>query len=573
MKKRRAKRKFVFCVVVSFFLLACPSSSSAPSQAPSRPPQRDEAEPKIVIDRPGGVIPVGEEVKILRQQRRQKMPYLDKGHIKESITAKSIGKKQSFTQKRKKTLEEVVGRAVDVYTPAKAAKERITLAKRRILAAARELLPGGSFNFQLRKGSLSADSFTGKDYHLTFRVPVFRGGILWNTLLKEKAEYRAAKKEYDAVLNELVDEVSNAYFEYQRALLTYEDKSGLAERTAKQLDISRKKYAQALISEIESLNVESMAGQTQYDVETAEQELELAKLELQRFLDLDIGDPVEIVSLYDAESLIGKVKAGGELTTARTARIEVEAGKTILGKNLDEFVDLAYTHRPELQVESERLRAARLEEKISRGVFQPRADLVMEFGELAESFIRNADDPHGQPEWRLTFELSNNLFGNKLKHTFDTDENAPSVAQFQQGTGSQVTNRKFEIGIFDGLEDYAEAKEAEVKKLEQVIELEKKEREVIREVKEAYFDYHKAEVQVESSLKRNQYRQKLVSLAQIRLEKTEIEISEFLQAELDLSEERARLHRALADLFKAKSKLNRAIGIRDYLIVEERYGL
>ena len=203
----------------------------------------------------------------------------------------------------------------------------------------------------------------------------------------------------------------------------------------------------------------------------------------------------------------------------------------------------------------------------------PRADLTMEFGELGEAFIRNSTNSPHQPEWRLLFEVSNNFFGNKAKFTYDNDENAPSVTQFQQGTGSQSTHRKMELGFFDGLEDYAELKEAQVKKLEQVIELEKKEQEVIREVKEAYFDYHKAEVQVASSVKRNQYRQKLVALAKLRLEKAEIEISEYLQAELELSEERERLHQGLADYFKAKSKLNRAIGIRDFLPIEESYAL
>ena len=42
---------------------------------------------------------------------------------------------------------------------------------------------------------------------------------------------------------------------------------------------------------------------------------------------------------------------------------------------------------------------------------------------------------------------------------------------------------------------------------------------------------------------------------------------------MDLAEERKKLHGALADLFKAKSKLNRAIGIHDYLPMEERYGI
>lgn len=556
------------CSWVFLSLLLDPSprafSQTPPvSKGENRP--APSAEPKISVEPPSTAFPIKEEVKILRAERRKKMPYLDKGYVKETIDPKKIQAKQVFTEGGEKTLKEIVARAENVYTPAQAAKERISLAKRRILVATRELLPGVSFNFELRNGSLSADAFTGNDFHFTVRIPIFRGGILWNTLLREKAEYRAAKKEYDGILNEVVDEVSKAYFEFNRARETYQDKQTLVQRGDQQQGISKKKFEAALISEIESLNVESMTGQFRYDLETAEQELELAKLELQRFLALDIEDPLQIASLYDAGALIKE---------AETALGEEKPGeRRALKQSLDEFIDLAYQNRPELQVEAERLRAARLEEKIKKGVFLPRADLLMEAGEMGESFIRNADDPRHSHEWRLGFELSDNLFGNKMKYTFDNDENAPSVSQFLQDSGSQVTRRKLEVGLFDGLEDYTESKEATVKKLEQVIELEKKEREVIREVKEAYFDFHKAEIQVEASLKRNQYRQKLVDYAKLRLEKAEIEISDYLQAESDLAEERARLHRSLADLFKAKSKLNRSIGLRDFLPIEERYAL
>ena len=566
--KRNSITIFQSVLVIVLGIVFAHNAAAEPVSPPSNTASSKTSEPKITVESSSGMIPIHEEVKILRAERRKKMPYLNEAFIKQSINEKTLEAKQSFSESGSKNLQDVVSRAIDVYTPAKAARERIILGKRRILASARELFPSGSFNFDYRKGSLSADAFNGLDYHLSFKVPIFRGGILWNSLLKEKAEYRAAKKEYDAVLNTLVDDVSSAYFEYNRAQETYQDKERLSEISKKQAEISKKKFDRALISEIESLNVESMAGQMQYDIETAEQELELAKLDLQKFLDLDIAEDVNLKPIYEVDKLIASAKPAAEKESPK------EINKRLLaGKKLDEFIELAYANRPELQVEAERLRSSQLEEKIRKGVFLPRADLTMEFGELGEAFIRNSESIPLNSEWQLIFEVSNNLFGNKTKFSYDNDENAPSVTQFQAGSGSQVTHRKFEVGLLDGLEDYAELKEAQVKKLEQVIELEKKEQDVIREVKEAYFDYHKAEVQVESSLKRNQYREKLVALAKLRLEKTEIEISEYLQAQLDLSEERARLHRALADLFKAKSKLNRAIGIRDYIPLEEKYGL
>jgi outer membrane protein TolC len=134
----------------------------------------------------------------------------------------------------------------------------------------------------------------------------------------------------------------------------------------------------------------------------------------------------------------------------------------------------------------------------------------MEFGELGEAVIRDSVDPPHHPEWRLGLEVSSNVFGTPIKYTFDNDENAPSVTQFLQGTGSQVTRKNMEVKILDNLKAYSDLKEAQVQKLEQVIELEKAEQEMVRQVKEAYFDYHKAEIRVRSSLKKNQYRQRLV---------------------------------------------------------------
>lgn len=563
--KKGKSRTLRFVLSAGLFVFLSPLAFSQP--AATERAGKTEAEPKIEIAPRSSTFPIREEVRILRAERKKKMPYLDRRYVHQTISPQALEAKRAFTQKDIKTLSEVISRSIEVYTPIKAARERIALARRRIVSAARELLPGGSFNFELRKGSLSQASFSGQDYHVTFRIPVFRGGILWNTLLREKADYRAAKKEYDAVVNELIDEVSKAYFEYNRTREVFKGKTTLAEKSGKQGGISKQKFDEALISEIEYLNVESMVGQLKYEIETAEQELELAKLELQRFLDLDIGEDIAIASLYDLEDLVAQAAP-----EAPGAPSESEGKSYRLPQSLEEFVDLAYQNRPELRVEAEKLRSAALEELIARGPFLGRVDLLTEFGELGEAFILDADDPTHRPEWRLGLEASSNLFGNKVKYTFDNDQNAPSVSQFLQGTGSQITRRKMEIGFLDGLEEYADLKEAQVKKLEQVIELEKKEREVIREVKEAYFDYHKARVQMESSLKRNQYRERLVKLNLLRLEKAEIEISEYLQSEIDLSEERGRMHQALADLFKAKSKLNRAIGIRDYVPMEERYG-
>jgi len=86
-------------------------------------------------------------------------------------------------------------------------------------------------------------------------------------------------------------------------------------------------------------------------------------------------------------------------------------------------------------------------------------------------------------------------------------------------------------------------------------------------VKQAYYDYQKAVIQVNSTVKRLEYRKRLRDFAEYRLGKKEVEISEYLQAESDLVREKAELHKALKEYFSAKAALNHAVGIRDFLNV------
>jgi hypothetical protein len=71
-------------------------------------------------------------------------------------------------------------------------------------------------------------------------------------------------------------------------------------------------------------------------------------------------------------------------------------------------------------------------------------------------------------EFRFMLEFNWNMGGNKVAYTFENDERAPSVSQFQGGGGTQTTRNTLSVGVFDSLQDFADAKEAEVQRLDQV---------------------------------------------------------------------------------------------------------
>ena len=169
-------------------------------------------------------------------------------------------------------------------------------------------------------------------------------------------------------------------------------------------------------------------------------------------------------------------------------------------------------------------------------------------------------------------EMNWNLGGNKVNYTYNRDYRAPNLSAYASGTKTFTRKNSVEIGVLDGLDAFVGVKQAEVDKLNQVVELEKAEKQVIQDVKQAYYDYQKALIQVNSKVKRLEYQKRKRDYSEYRLSKKEIEISEYMNDESELVTEKAELHRALKDYFTAKAALNHAVGIQDFLSMDNPRG-
>ncbi len=538
--------------------------------------RREKAEEKARDQAIEGV--VAQQVEGMRAERSQAMPYLDRIYIRTTITPLKIEQKEEFLNGGAKDLQELILRAQSVHTQAKAAHENIALYNRRMLVAFRKLFPEVTLNMNDRSGTAQELPFTGEDWHVTLRQPIFNGGILWNTLLQEKANLEASKKQYDKTLAELVFDLSRAYFEYQRTLQTAEEHRVAVEKMKRFADMSEEKFKEKIISEIERLNVQSLFSQMQFDLESANQELEIAKLDMQKYLDLSVNDQITITKIYDLNDVIEgqAIPAGGVAGAKVLPDVFKGEGKA---PELSKLIDLSYGHRPELQVEAAKLQAARLGERIRWGEFLPKANLTYKFGALGEAYTEDGAQqmglgpgykttPQPKKEWQLMLEMNWNLGGNKVNYTFDRDYKTATIGSYGYSQGQWLRKNGLNIGVLDGLDAFVNVKQAEVDKLNQVVELEKAEKQVLQDVKQAYYDYQKSLIQVNSTVKRLEYRKRLREFAEHRLSKKEIELSEYLQAESDLVREKAELHKALKDYFSAKAALNHAVGIQNFFSMD-----
>jgi outer membrane protein TolC len=509
------------------------------------------------------------EVEKLRRERKVQFKRLTQTYINQMITKESVLAKAKFIEERDKNLGKVVERAAGVHVPAQVARERMGLAKFRIAKSIRDFFPELTFTVDQKHGVLSPLlPYNSKNWRLAMRQPLFHGGVLYNTLLMELTNLEIARKDYDKTISDLVADVSQAYFEFERAKNTQSDQVEFFELAKEQKRISDEKYKASIISEIEKLNVDSLYSQAMYDVETAQQELEIARLELQKFLKLDSRDPVDLAALYKFDALnVDALRASKTIATSENPRAFEES--------LGQFIELAYTNRSDLQVEASKLKAAQLQYRIALGRKLPQADFIFEMGQLGEAYEAygpytqlGTNNPPMKNEYRYGVEMSWPLGGNTAKYTYDNDKRAASVTTYEGQSGTRTSTNSFSFSLLDDMGQFSSIKEAKINSLEQIVELEKTERDVVREVKEAYFNFNKAIIQVESAFKRTGYRKRLADVAKHRLGQNEIQISEYLQAQIDYRGDRGLVYKALSEFFLSKAKLNRAIGIRDYLSID-----
>ena len=167
-------------------------------------------------------------------------------------------------------------------------------------------------------------------------------------------------------------------------------------------------------------------------------------------------------------------------------------------------------------------------------------------------------------------EVNWNLGGNKVGYTYEKNLKAATLNQGFSTAPNSARKNTFDIGVLDGLDSFVNVKQAEVDKLNQVAELEKAEKQVLQDVKQAYYDYQKSVIQVKSIVKKVEYHKRMRDFTEHKLinKKEGSEIGELLQVESDLTRDKSDLHKALKEYFTARASLNHAIGIQNFWSIE-----
>ncbi len=509
------------------------------------------------------------QVKLERAALQKRFPNLDKKYFKEVVNKKDLLEREIFLAQEAKSLEEVVMRAMEVFIPVRIAKEKEKTAKIRLLKSFRDLFPEMDVELNEKGGSLSQGAFTGDSWRINLKQPIFRGGTLWNAYKEERASYKASKEESLSELSELVMQVAEAYLNYSRAQTLFTGMSDFSLRMNKLKIQNVEKRKAGIVSEIEFLNTDSLLGELRAELETSYQDLALAQLDLSRFLKLPEGEMIEVDSMdrLKNEALPEEMMD----TSSFFAVADVEKIDRV-SQQLEDLVEVAYQNRADLRLEEFKLLANRHKLKGEVGKLLPQFDVILETGQTAESFLDNNPDPSWSSEFKFGVETTSNVFGNTFEYSFDTDQRGPSVTEFQGGSGTRTNTHKFTFALFDAIDAFVDEKEARIQMMEQMVELQEKENEVVKEVKETFYGYNRALIQLDSTVKKMEHRKRVAQLKFYQLGKNQIQISEYLQAEKDLLDAKQEYTQSVSDFIIARISLNKAIGKQDILKMESFQG-
>jgi len=430
--------------------------------------------------------------------------------------------------------------ALSYSEPAAIAEEEVTLAELKLRENYRALFPNAKLKASRTTGDTVGVGFTEQLYGIEVEHPLYEGGRLRNAYRQSKVNLNLASARYDKVAHDLDYKVAEAYYGVVTSTMNMKLQQELIKKAEFILKVAQKRRSSELSTDLELFNVKSQYNQVQFQLASAERDLALSRFKLEQAVGLDIAE--EDINI---------------------AAIETELGFEIIDIDLNKCLELARSYHPDIIVNELLIDSNEYEEKIAKAKNKFKVDITGFVGRSGSYY--ETEDLKMHRDWNVGVKVSKPFWGNTASYSFTKEETKKKVGLTdRQGTEVQSG----EIGILDAMSVASEVREAEIKRHKSENELIEASRQVNLEVKEAYYNYQEAVIQVKNTLEKVRFQNEAVKTARAQARLNEAMQSQVLEAEIKLTDERSLYVKALSDYNFSLTKLNKAIGIADYFSLQ-----
>jgi len=440
-------------------------------------------------------------------------------------------------------VEDAIDIASEGHMAREIAEEEMELSRLKIREARRALYPVASLNYLETTGKTTAatQDFTDKEYKIKFEYPLYYGWRLKYAVDQAVSNMKAQKHNYNKVLQDLRFDVEMAFYSYLSGKVNVRLQKSLLIEAKEIFDMSKKIFDLDLITKLEFLQVDSQMRQIVYQLTSSENDLAMAKLQLQQAMNVEDSEDLEELVDMDIDMMMG----------LEPRDIDV---------SLDQCMDLAFRYRPDLRSKGYMLEFNEYEQKIAKSKDQLKVDLTGSYGHSGGAFETETLDLG--TDWYLGIKVSKPLGGNTISYTRTQEETSEKHGQ---STRTESVSDAVEFGILDNMQSFSDKKQAHIALKKAKDELEKMKDSVLKEVNEAYLNYKKGLIQVRTNFNKIRYKEQELELTKVRSDLNEIQLSGLLQAHMSLTDEKLFYIEALVSLYQSLARLNKATGYALFL--------
>lgn len=438
------------------------------------------------------------------------------------------------------TQEEFIQVGLTNHKGLEIAQSELKLAKRKLFESRRNFFPVLSGRGTQTEGTTQSDpndastraDFTRKEIGLEIGQPIFQSGRLLNAEKGAKTQTEIAETQISKMTLEVQFEVIKALYTYLSAREALVVRKALQGDGDKVLDTTKKKKEIGVASESEYLGVLSNKNQIDYKTISQEKDMEIAKSRLLSLINLDL--------------LPDEIQVSIEESLAKVRDFSFE---------LNQLISLALSNRPEIKIGLLTQRAKEYARKVSRAENLFKVDASGFIGQSGAAFRRETLSMKDSYNVALKGVLY--FGGSSIAPMASTEKTAPDL-----GSASRTDTRaqNITVGLLDSLPAGSSLMQAKVDEEKAKEEFRKIRKDILLEVKEAYFNHQKAKVQIESAQKELEYRKKEAAIAQAKDRLHQIEGTQFLQSLGSLKEAEISLKEASVFYITSYAALEKSTG-------------
>jgi len=433
------------------------------------------------------------------------------------------------------------------------AEKQIKMAELKIWKARREILPEITGRYEASSGKIGADQlprhYRGNKYAFELKQNIFDGMEKWFALRQAKTNLDIAQLEKAQMENEVIEEAKKAYYSLDKAIKSYVVQVHIRDKVGAYWDVVDKIHREELVAEVEYLKVRGQYMQADFQVLSSDENISLAEMVLFQSMGMEP---------------MGRIKIK-----------PVERPEDPLSIGLENCYELALANKPEFQIKAKTIEYYEFERKIKKAKGWPKVDFNGSFGasyenyeplSIAADYNADASGParsgrRMEAEWYAGVKTSIPFWGNTIEHNYVREQWAPTVSAFR---GTQSATNYLAVKFLDDMDYFTNLEESRIGFERAKYEYDKAKKDLMVGVKELYFKYRKALIQMDISGAQVEYQRDYVAVLEEKQRLGDMEVSRVIEELEKLSEHEYGLIQADADYYISIAGLNKAIGIPEY---------